>query len=115
MAFEDVGMVEFFEGIDLTLKHFFLRFALDWLDINDFDGNGLLIFLVDASVDNRAETFANDVFEAVGVVFDFFSEIIIRIELPIHVWEYEIRRLKIWIITIYIQFNIPFSFHFYLF
>jgi hypothetical protein len=35
--------------------------------------------------------------------------------LPIHVWEYEIRRLKIWIITIYIQFNIPFFFHFYLF
>jgi hypothetical protein len=29
MAFEDVGMVEFFEGIDLTLKHFFLWFALD--------------------------------------------------------------------------------------
>jgi hypothetical protein len=29
MAFENVGMVEFFEGIDLTLKHFFLRFALD--------------------------------------------------------------------------------------
>jgi hypothetical protein len=29
MAFEDVGMVEFFEGIDLTFKHFFLWFALD--------------------------------------------------------------------------------------
>lgn len=109
MAFEYVGMVEFFEGIDFTFEHFFLWFALDWLDIDDFDGNGLLIFLVDASVDNRAETFSDDVFEAVGVVFDFFSEIIIRIELPIHVWEYEIRRLKIWIITIYIQFNIPFS------
>jgi hypothetical protein len=100
MAFEDVGMVEFFEGIDFAFEHFFLGFALDWLDIDDFDGNGLLIFLVDASVDNGAETFADDVFEAVGVVFDFFPEIIIGIELPIHVWEYEIRRLKIWIITI---------------
>jgi hypothetical protein len=29
MAFEDVGMVEFFEGIDFAFEHFFLGFALD--------------------------------------------------------------------------------------
>ena len=90
VAFKDVGMIEFFECINLALKHFFLGFALDGLDIDDFDGDGLLVFLVDASVDDRTETFADDVLETVGVVFYFFSEIIIRIELTIHVWQYEI-------------------------
>ena len=85
VAFKNVGMVEFFKGINLALEHLFLRFALDGLDINDFDGDGLLIFLVDAPVDDRAVTFTDDVFETVRVVFDFFSEIIIGIELAIHV------------------------------
>lgn len=103
VAFKDVGMVEFFECIDFAFEHFFLWFALYGLDIDDFDGDGLLIFLIDASVDDGAEAFADDVSETVWVVFNFFSEIIIGIELAIHVWEYEIRRLKIWIITIYID------------
>ena len=85
MAFKNVGMVEFFEGINLAFEHLFLWFALNGLDINDFDGDWLLIFLVDAPVDDGAVTFADDVFETVRVVFDFFSEIIIGIELAIHV------------------------------
>lgn len=85
MAFEDVGVVEFFEGIDFALEHFFLWFALYGLDIDDFDGDGFFGFFVDASVDNRTEAFTDDVFKAVGVVFDFFSKIIIGIELSIHV------------------------------
>ena len=84
MALENVWMIKFFKGINLALKHFFLRLALDTLDVNDFDCNGLFIGLVDTSVDDRTKTFTNDVFETVGVIFDFFSEIIIGIELAIH-------------------------------
>lgn len=85
VAFEDVGVVEFFEGVNFPLQHFFLWFALDRLDVDDFDGDGLFGFLVDAPVDDRTETFADDVFEAVRVVFDFFPKIVIGIELSIHV------------------------------
>jgi hypothetical protein len=77
-------MVELFQCINLALKHFFLWFSLDGLDVDDFDGDGLLVFLVNAPVDDRAEAFTDDVFETVGVVLDFFSEIIIGIELSIH-------------------------------
>ena len=57
---------------------------MNGLDINDFNGDRLLIFLVDASVDNGTEAFTDDIFETVGVVFNFFSQIIIGIELAIH-------------------------------
>lgn len=78
-------MIKFFKGIDFALEHFFLWFSLDGLDVDDFDGDGLFSFFVDAPVDYGTEAFADDVFEAVGVVFDFFSKIIIGIELSIHV------------------------------
>lgn len=77
-------MVKFLQSINLAFEHFFLGFSLDGFDVNNFDGDRLLIFLVDAPVDDGAETLSDDVLEAIRVVLDFFSEIIIGIELAIH-------------------------------
>jgi len=52
MTFEYVRMIKFFKCINLSLKHFFLWFALDSFNINDFNSDWLFIFLIDASVDD---------------------------------------------------------------
>jgi len=81
-------MVKFFEGINLTFKHLFFWLSLDGFDVDDFNGDWLFIFFIDAPVNNGAEAFADDVFQTIRIVFDFFSKVIIGIELPIHCSEF---------------------------
>lgn len=81
-------MVKFFECIDLTFEHLFFWLSLDGFDVDNFNGDRLFIFFIDASVNNGAEAFADDVFQTIGIVFDFFSEVIIGIELSIHCSEF---------------------------
>lgn len=84
MAFEDVWMIQLFQGINFAFEHFFLRFTLDTFDIDDFNRNLLSWLFIDAFVDNRAETLTNDVLQPVWVILNFFSQVIIRIEMSIH-------------------------------
>lgn len=84
VALENVGMIKFFEGVDFAFEHFLFGFSLYAFDIDDFDGDRFFGFFIDAPVDDRTETFPNDILETVGVVLYFFSKIIIGIELPIH-------------------------------
>jgi hypothetical protein len=76
VAFEDVGMVEFLECINLAIEHALFRLALDGSDVNHFYCHFFLGLVIRATVDDRAEPSSNDVLEAIGVVLDFFPEVV---------------------------------------
>jgi hypothetical protein len=65
VAFHDIGMIQFLQSLYLAIKHLFLRLTLDSSNVDYLHGYFLLGFVVGASVDDRTETSADDIFEAV--------------------------------------------------
>lgn len=84
VALEDVGVAEFLERLDLALEHLLLGLALDGADVDDLDGYFFLGLVVGAAVDHRAETAADDVPEAVGVVLDFLAHVVAGVQQLVH-------------------------------
>lgn len=65
VALEDVGMVQFFQGLDLAIQHLLLRLALDGTGIYHLDRHLFLGLVVGAAVDHGAEASPDDVLESV--------------------------------------------------
>jgi hypothetical protein len=77
VAFEDVDVVDSFEGIDFAFEHLASGAIGDGLQVDDLNRDLFFGFLVDAPEHARAEAFADEVVESVRVVFDFLSEFVV--------------------------------------
>lgn len=84
VAFEDVWMIQFLQGLDLTLQHLLLWFSLDGPDVYYLDCYLFLGFVVGSTVDYRAKASAYDVLESIGVVLYLFTELVVAVELVLH-------------------------------
>lgn len=72
-------MVQLLKRIYLAFQHFFFGLTLDRPDIDDLNCNLLLGFVVGAPVNHGAEAPADDVLEAVGVVLDLLTKLIMSV------------------------------------
>lgn len=71
-------MIEFFESIDLSIKHWTSsRVILDGPKINNFDGNLLSCFFIDPHEDIRTEALTDFIVETVRIILDFLSKFVI--------------------------------------
>lgn len=73
MAFEDVGVIEFFECLYFPFEHPFFWLALNSSDIDDFDGYFFLRLIVGALINDRTKTSADDIFQPVRIILNFFA------------------------------------------
>lgn len=54
-------MIQCSEGVDLVIKEILFDLVLDFGELNDFNGNLLIIVFIDPFVDFGTETRTNDI------------------------------------------------------
>lgn len=60
-GFENIFMIQCSEGVDLVIKEILFDLVLDFGELNDFNGNLLIIVFIDPFVDFGTETRTNDI------------------------------------------------------
>ena len=70
-------MIEFFESIDFPLKHLLFGSIANGSEIDNFDGDLFSGSFIDASKDGGSEAFAYEIVEAIGIILDFFANLIV--------------------------------------
>lgn len=72
-------MIELLKSFNLAIQH-----ALFWLTLDGTDVDHLYCYffscpVIHTTVDYRTETSPYDVFESIGVVLDFFTQIVVAV------------------------------------
>ena len=76
-ALHNILMIEFFESIDFPLKHLLFGSIANGSEIDNFDGDLFSGSFIDASKDGGSEAFAYEIVEAIGIILDFFANLIV--------------------------------------
>ena len=77
VTFHDIGVVEFFKCVDLSLEHLFSGAVAQGFQVDDLDGHLLPGPLIDSPEHAGAEAPADQVGEPVGVILNFLAHFIV--------------------------------------